>query len=93
MAGKTIKCHFCQGERELMSDGKTCSGCGSPAANAVRKKRIRIDAPHCPRCGSTKNIVVENNERWCRNCRTQYGGEDFSFVDDRPVENAMKRGL
>lgn len=84
-----IDCRFCGGQRP--DNGKVCLGCGAPVANAKRVVRpLKERRRKCPRCGSNKYVHADGRLS-CKECWCVYEDADFGFVDDRPLENAIKK--
>lgn len=94
---KVINCRICSGQREVI--GSSCGGCGTPIANAEvkRKKSAKRNAgrtkPKCRACKRFNTRLHGDGQYLCIDCGAMFEGDDFSFVDDRPEHNAMKKGL
>ena len=91
-------CRICQGQRGfVIMDGKPrCEGCGTPIANCHMRTEQRkgTESPlKCPQCRSANADLLEAGRWLCATCGTVYEHADVGFVDDRPVENAIKKEL
>lgn len=90
MSDSTINCRFCRGHRP--TDGKRCLGCGAPVAHAILRQRPRVQVErHCPSCHRKTYRTIEPGRFECVNCLAQFEDDDFSYVDTRPEQNAMKK--
>lgn len=92
MSSKIFDCRFCGGERQ--HNGTLCLGCGSPVQNALNRNRpAQKKGIRCPRCNSHQRHVNCDGTSSCTKCGAWYDhdNEGMVAVDDRPVQNAMKR--
>lgn len=85
---QTHNCKICCGIRE--HNGKHCLGCATAINRCIPDEKRR--AKHCPICndpGPHYSIAVERFK--CRKCSAIMELADFGFVDDRPLQNLMKK--
>lgn len=86
----TINCRMCNGYRE--TNGTHCLGCGTPVAMATKRpNKSSGDQLKCPSCKRASRREIEPGRYECKHCLSQYEASDVGYVDDRPVQNAMKR--
>ena len=86
-----INCRYCDGERQVVLG--ICTGCGSPRSMAARRMKGRKKAEKCPKCKSPRIRLRETKEFHCMDCGAEFEAYDFSFLDDRPENNAIKKGM
>jgi ribosomal protein L37AE/L43A len=88
-----IYCRICCGERPMSKD--MCLGCGTPRANAAVPKSNKPantqPKPKCPGCGLDHSTMLEAGRWQCAVCHAVFEGVEFTFLDDRAEQNAIKR--
>lgn len=88
---RKIHCRYCRKEQPL-AVGR-CRGCGMTEDEAavsphrVNPKRRR----QCPACRGIRISPMEEERYWCLSCGMVFEDCEVGFLDDRPVENAVKR--
>lgn len=84
-------CKFCNGVRQVNS-AQQCEGCGMPAKNAIVPNSSVKKAIHkCPQCRSHRCTEIEADRFMCATCGGVFEAVEQGFVDDRPLQNAMKK--
>jgi hypothetical protein len=70
-----------------------CDGCGHPAANCeVKPKKLAaFRVSICPACHSNCHREIEPGRYSCQKCNAIFEPIEQTFIDDRPLENAMRK--
>lgn len=86
MPTRTIKCRFCQGQRNVTLDGQRCGGCGAFVAQAELKPRKRSGAGklQCPSCGRVTSREIETGRFECKHCLTVFEAPDGEALHHKP---------
>ena len=85
-----VDCRICRKVRRVFHG--LCDGCGHPVANIEAKPRkpaFRI--PVCPVCHCTNRQELEPGRFCCVKCLAVFEPVEQFYVDDRPLQNAMKQ--
>lgn len=91
-------CRFCN--RLTTFNEKRCTSCGMPKLNAIVHTPATPSVekpPRCPNlCIGRMGFVsvpkeIEPGRFQCSICGSVFEKDDFSFLDDRPTVNAMKK--
>ncbi len=82
-------CRICRRQR-LFQFG-LCTSCGHPASASYEPKpKDSANQLRCPSCGSSRKTEQEKGRYRCLECSGIYERPDLGYVDDRPVENAIR---